>query len=50
MSISAFSIPPSAATRSAVASIESPVTGSRWKLSITQCSLSGAPPGAAGRG
>ena len=41
-----FEKPPSAATRSAVASIPSPVLGSQPKESSTQFSLAGVPPGA----
>ena len=42
--------PPSPATASAVASIDSEVHGSAAKLSSTQSSVAGLPPGAAGRG
>jgi len=43
-------MPASAATRSAVATIASPPQGSRRKLSSTQCSRRGLPPGAEGAG
>ena len=45
-STSALENPPCAATRSAVASIPSPVFGSQPKESMTQFSLCGVPPGA----
>ena len=45
-STSALEKPPCAATRSAVASIPSPVFGSHPNESSTQFSLAGVPPGA----